>query len=84
MISAAFIICWLPLTIVFLLMVVTEIIIPQETMIFCFLLSHANSAIDPIIYAIRITEVKEAMMRFIGRGRGETSQQNNSSEFELK
>ncbi|XP_036425573.1 adenosine receptor A1-like [Colossoma macropomum] len=59
-----FAVCWLP---VFLMFTVTlysqNIEVPSVAIDIAVLLSHANSAVNPIVYAFKIPKIKEACMK---------------------
>lgn len=66
LIVLSFIICWLPMTISFFLFsALRDREFSEEILSFAIILSHCNSAIDPIIYAYRIKDVREALKNFL-------------------
>ncbi|XP_017543414.2 adenosine receptor A1-like [Pygocentrus nattereri] len=77
-----FVVCWLP---VFLMFTVTlyspNIEVPYVAIDIGVLLSHAHSAVNPIVYAFRIPKIKEAcrnLWRRVYHDREQQSDQNNT------
>lgn len=61
MIVGTFIICWLPMTVSYFLYAVIDQKFTQDILDVFTILSHFNSAIDPLIYAYRITDVRKTI-----------------------
>ncbi|XP_017563865.1 adenosine receptor A1-like [Pygocentrus nattereri] len=77
-----FVVCWLP---VFLTVTVKlyspNIEVPSVAIDIGVLLSHANSAVNPIVYAFKIPKIKEAckkLWRRVYHDREQQSEQNNT------
>jgi hypothetical protein len=57
-----FIICWIPLyTINCVMAFCQDCIIPLELTNFCIILSHANSAVNPLLYAYHLRDFRAAL-----------------------
>lgn len=58
MIVVTFIVCWLPMAISYFLYAALDQKFTQDILDVFTILSHFNSAIDPLIYAYRIKDVR--------------------------
>jgi adenosine receptor A2a len=57
-----FIICWIPLyTINCVMAFCQDCTIPLELTNFCIILSHANSAVNPLLYAYHLRDFRSAL-----------------------
>lgn len=66
LVVVSFIVCWLPVTIVYFLIALEgNRNIYRGVLTLTIILSHFNSAIDPIIYAYRIKEVRKVLKNII-------------------
>lgn len=83
-VAVTFIVCWLPLIIVFLMLALADKNVHSNLTNFCIFLSHANSALDPVIYAVRIHDVRDAMKRTITCGQAVSTPQYQTSFSELQ
>lgn len=62
MVVGSFLVLWVPMTIsYFAFAVIRDRKFNEEVLDICMILSHFNSAIDPLIYAYRIKDVREAL-----------------------
>lgn len=62
-----FALCWLPVHILNCLTLYTKLDKPAAVMYVAIILSHANSAVNPIIYAYRIREFRHTFRKIIAR-----------------
>ncbi|KAI4884446.1 hypothetical protein NFI96_032116 [Prochilodus magdalenae] len=62
-----FAVCWLPVHILNCLTLYTELRKPDFVMYMAIILSHANSAVNPIIYAYRIREFRHTFRKILSR-----------------
>lgn len=68
-IIVSFLISWVPLTMMFFYFAVKEDrTFPEEILDIFVVLSHFNPAIDAIVYAYQIRDVRESMKRFVMLG----------------
>lgn len=66
LIVVSFIVCWLPMTISFFVFgFKKDRGFTEEILDVCIILSHFNSAIDPLIYAYRIKDIRETVKSFL-------------------
>lgn len=65
MVVGSFLICWLPLTISYFCFAVGNHEVSVNVLGIFTILSHFNSAIDPLIYALRIKDVRETIMNLL-------------------
>ncbi|KAL6463485.1 hypothetical protein MHYP_G00278760 [Metynnis hypsauchen] len=62
-----FALCWLPVHILNCLTLFTKLNKPDFVMYVAIILSHANSAVNPIIYAYRIREFRHTFRKILAR-----------------
>ncbi|XP_007260440.3 adenosine receptor A2b [Astyanax mexicanus] len=62
-----FALCWLPVHIINCLTLFTPLVKPDYVMYVAIILSHANSAVNPIIYAYRIREFRNTFRKILSR-----------------
>lgn len=79
-----FMICWIPLyTINCVIAFCRQCEINETFMLMCIILSHANSAGNPILYAYHLKDFREALKNFlcglIGKGPGTSALANRTS-----
>ncbi|KAL6458433.1 hypothetical protein MHYP_G00336630 [Metynnis hypsauchen] len=77
-----FVVCWLPLFLMFTVRLYGHNIeVPSDAIDMGVLLSHANSAVNPIVYAFKIPKIKEACKNLWRRcshdGEQQQIEQNN-------
>lgn len=79
MVVASFIICWVPVTIYYFNRTHENYPNPEDTESFSVywglleILPYLNAAIDPVIYAYRIKDVRESLMRCLRLNRRPSS-----------
>ncbi|KAL4622468.1 adenosine receptor A1-like [Arapaima gigas] len=86
LVLALFVICWVPLHIMNCLsFFVSPNVVPKEVVYIGILLSHAHSAVNPIVYAFRIRRIRIAYMHLLqrcithlGKEQSRTSQSHSS------
>lgn len=62
-----FALCWLPVHVINCLTLFTQVKKPDYIMYVAIILSHANSAVNPIIYAYRIREFRNTFRKILAR-----------------
>lgn len=62
-----FALCWLPVHVINCLTRFTQVKKPDYIMYVAIILSHANSAVNPIIYAYRIREFRNTFRKILAR-----------------
>ncbi|XP_055610309.1 uncharacterized protein LOC129757198 [Uranotaenia lowii] len=61
-----FMVCWIPLyTINFIVAFCRDCRIPSTLMFFCIILSHLNSAVNPLLYAYHLKDFRAALRNLI-------------------
>lgn len=77
LVVVSFMICWLPMTIGYFIIAVQENRdFHRKALSITVIITHLNSAIDPIIYAYRIKDVRNTLKKIFGL--------KNSSENTIK
>ncbi|XP_076867296.1 adenosine receptor A2b [Brachyhypopomus gauderio] len=62
-----FALCWLPVHVINCLTLFTRLVKSEYVMYVAIILSHANSAVNPIIYAYRIREFRHTFRKILAR-----------------
>ncbi|XP_037390678.1 adenosine receptor A1-like [Pygocentrus nattereri] len=76
-----FVVCWLPLFLMFIVRLYGHnITVPTVAIDIGVVLSHANSAVNPIVYAFKIPKIKEACKKLWRRVCHDREQQSGQRE----
>lgn len=79
-----FVICWVPLYLVNCIKAFCSVCDVPVWLMDCFIiLSHANSAVNPFLYAYHLKDFREAIKKYICRGINARSEPQNSTNHEL-
>ena len=83
-VSVLALLSWLPLIIVEVLLFVLDVLVPSRCFLVASILNYSNSFVNPVVYALRIPEFKQALaLCCLGRKEemngGDNERRNNAA-----